>query len=235
MRYFISFFFFSLVLFLNPTLKATTNSGDNINDTEDKIYTNTKEQVGLFEDSNYLFNSINKHQYFSAQFEQTTLYEKKKRLIEGEIRTHRSGIFKISYYEPLNEVMFSDGKDFYRFDPELEQLNIQPLEELLEETPVGLFTLSLKEIKELFIFSECQKNINRFSCLLTSKKEESFIKWIDIGVKNNVFDSFEYLDTFGQTVSLKFKNVSLSTIPNDEFKLNIPEGTDIVSFRDSNK
>ena len=47
--------------------------------------------------------------------------------------------------------------------------------------------------------------------------------------------SFEYLDTFGQTVSLKFKNVSLSTIPNGEFKLNIPEGTDIVSFRNSNK
>ena len=235
MRYFISILSFSLVVFLNPTLKATTNSGENTYDPEGKIYRDTKEQVGLSEDSNYLFNSINKHQYFSAKFEQTTLQEKKKRLIEGEIRAHRSGIFKISYYEPLNEVMFSDGKDFYRFDPELEQLNIQPLEELLKETPVGLFTLSLKEIKELFIFSECRKNLNQFSCLLTSKKEESFIKWIDIGVKNNIFDSFEYLDTFGQTVSLKFKNVSLSTIPNGEFKLNIPEGTDIVSFRNSNK
>ena len=235
MRYFISILFFSLVVFLNPTLKATTNSGENTYDPKGKIYSDTKEQVGLSEDSNYLFNSINKHQYFSAKFEQTTLQEKKKRLIEGEIRAHRSGIFKISYFEPLNEVMFSDGKDFYRFDPELEQLNIQPLEELLKETPVGLFTLSLKEIKELFIFSECRKNLNQFSCLLTSKKEESFIKWIDIGVKNNIFDSFEYLDTFGQTVSLKFKNVSLNKIPNNEFKLNIPEGTDIVSFRNSNK
>ena len=41
-------------------------------------HTDTKEQVGLSEDSNYLFNSINKHQYFSAQFEQTTLQEKKR-------------------------------------------------------------------------------------------------------------------------------------------------------------
>ena len=131
--------------------------------------------------------------------------------------------------------MFSDGKDFYRFDPELEQLNVQPLEELLEETPVGLFTLSLEEIEELFIFSECRKNLNQFSCLLTSKKEESFIEWINIRVKNDVFYYFEYLDTFGQTVSLKFTNVSLSKIPNNEFKLNIPEGTDIVSFRNSDK
>ncbi len=98
-----------------------------------------------------------------------------------------------------------------------------------------MFTLNLKEIKELFIFSECQKNLKQFSCLLTSKNEESFIKWINIEVKNNVFSSFEYLDTFGQTVALKFYNVSLSKIPNYEFKLNIPEGTDIVSFRNSNK
>ena len=234
MRYFISFLF-SLTLFLNPVLKAASNNGDNTNGTEGKIYTDTKEQADLSEDSNYLFNSINKHQYFSASFEQTTLQERKKRLIKGEIRAHRSGIFKISYFEPLNEVMFSDGKDFYRFDPELEQLNVQPLEELLEETPVGLFTLSLEEIKELFIFSECRKDINQFSCLLTSKKEESFIKWIDIGVQNDVFNSFKYLDTFGQTVSLKFNNVSLNKISNNEFKLNIPKGTDIVSFRNGNK
>ena len=234
MRYFISFLF-SLTLFLNPVLKAASNDVDNTNGTEGKIYTDTKEQADLSENSSYLFNSINKHQYFSANFEQTTLQERKKRLIKGEIKAHRSGIFKISYFEPLNEVMFSDGKDFYRFDPELEQLNIQPLEELLEETPVGLFTLNLEEIRKLFVFSECQKNLNQFSCLLTSKKEESFIEWINIGVKNNVFYYFEYLDTFGQTVSLKFTNVSLSKIPNNEFKLNIPEGTDIVSFRNSDK
>ena len=79
-----------------------------------------------------------------------------------------------------------------------------------------------------------QKNLKEFSCLLASKKEESFIKWINIELKNNVFDSFEYLDTFGQTVSLKFYNASLSKVPDYEFKLIIPEGTDIVSFRNSN-
>ncbi len=179
MRYFISFFFL-LSLSLNPALKAAPSDQEQTHKTQGEIYKVKKEQLDLYEDSNDLFNIISKHQYFSADFEQTTSQEKKKRLIKGEIRAHRSGIFKISYKEPLNEVMFSDGKDFYRFDPELEQLNIQPLEELLKETPVGLFTLNLKEIKELFIFSECQKNLKQFSCLLTSKNEESFIKWINI-------------------------------------------------------
>ena len=145
MKYFLSFLIFSSILSLNLTLNAASIS-------------DTKEQESFPENSNYLFNFINDHQYFSANFEQTTLQEKKKRLIKGEIKANREGIFKISYYEPLNEVMFSDGKDFYRFDLELEQLNILPLEDLLKETPVGLFTLDLEEIKELFTFEECQKN-----------------------------------------------------------------------------
>ena len=51
--------------------------------------------------------------------------------------------------------------------------------------------------------------------------------------KNSVFYSLRYLDSFGQIVSLKFKEASLSEIPTEEFKLIIPEGTDIVSFRDN--
>ena len=109
------------------------NGSEQVHIINGETYNDTKDQVSLSEDSNYLFNSINKHQYFSAEFEQITLQEKKERLIEGEIRANRSGMFKISYYEPLNEIMFSDGKDFFRFDPELEQLYIQPLEELVEE------------------------------------------------------------------------------------------------------
>ena len=149
-------------------------------------------------------------------------------LIDGKIIADRSGLFKISYNEPLNEIIVSDGKDLYRLDSELEQINIQPIDELLNETPIGLFTLSLEDIKELFIIENCQKSKTDNSCLLTSRNEESFIKWITIGIKNSFFYSFKYLDTFDQIVSLKFKNVSLSNISSEEFKLIIPEGTDIV-------
>ena len=93
-----------------------------------------------------------------------TIHDKKRRLVRGKIIAHRSGKFKISYYEPLNEVMFSDGEDFYRYDPELEQVNVQPLDELLSETPIGLFTLNLEEIKGLFDVKDCESNLNSYTC-----------------------------------------------------------------------
>ena len=73
MRYFISFLF-SLTLFLNPVLKAASNNVDNTNSTEGKIFTDTKEQAGLSEDSSYLFNSIN-NQVQVSEFTPRNLYE----------------------------------------------------------------------------------------------------------------------------------------------------------------
>jgi len=231
MRYLVSFFLFSSILLLIPGLNASTDSVDTIHSIKDTKNPSLERQVSLTEGPNYLFDSIKTHKFFSANFEQTTIQDKKRRMVTGKIIAHRSGKFKIYYYEPLNEIMFSDGEDFYRYDPELEQVNVQPLDELLNETPIGLFTLNLEEIQELFVVNDCESNMNSYSCRLTSKKEESFIRWINISIKNSVFYSLRYLDSFGQIVSLKFKEASLNGIPTEEFKLIIPEGTDIVSFR----
>ena len=231
MRYLVSFFLFSSILLLIPGLNASTDSVDTIHSIKDTKNPSLERQVSLTEGPNYLFDSIKTHQFFSANFEQTTIQDKKRRMVAGKIIAHRSGKFKIYYYEPLNEIMFSDGEDFYRYDPELEQVNVQPLDELLNETPIGLFTLNLEEIQELFVVNDCESNMNSYSCRLISKKEQSFIRWINISIKNSVFYSLRYLDSFGQIVSLKFKEASLNRIPTEEFKLIIPEGTDIVSFR----
>ena len=233
MRYLVSFFLISSILFLIPSLNASPDRVDSVNNTRETTHPSLESHGGFIEGPNYLFDSIKTHKFFSANFEQTTIQDKKSRLIKGKIIAHRSGKFKISYYEPLNEILFSDGEDFYRYEPELEQVNVQPLDELLSETPIGLFTLNLEEIKELFVVKDCESNLNSYSCRLTSKKEESFIRWINITIKNSVFYSLRYLDSFGQIVSLKFKEASLSEIPTEEFKLIIPEGTDIVSYRDN--
>ena len=237
MRNLPSSFFILTTFFLITPLSGFSDPTEVVHDTKDATYGSgeMEKQVGSLEDPNYLFDSIQAHQFFSANFEQTTVKEKNERIVEGKIIAHRSGIFKISYHEPLNEIMFSDGKDFYRYDPELEQVNVQPLDQLLSETPIGLFTLNADEIKELFSVSECEKTFDKYTCLLTSKNEESFIKWVDISIKNRVFSSLRYLDSFGQKVSLKFKNTSIVKIPSEEFKLVIPEGTDIVSYENTIK
>ena len=72
---------------------------------------------------NYLSNLSS----FSASFSQKTYADQIERVVQGEIRANRKGMFKLTYNEPLNEVLLSDAINFYRYDPELEQLEIRPV------------------------------------------------------------------------------------------------------------
>ena len=140
MRNLPSSFFILATFFLTTSLSGFSDRTEVVHDTKDATYGSgeMEKQVGSLEDPNYLFDSIQAHQFFSANFEQTTVKEKNERIVEGKIIAHRSGIFKISYHEPLNEIMFSDGKDFYRYDPELEQVNVQPLDQLLSDYSLSM-------------------------------------------------------------------------------------------------
>ena len=79
--------------------------------------------AGDINESNFL-EFLSEKQYFSANFIQTTFKDDKERKILGDIKANRRGVFKITYQEPLNEIISSNGYQFYRLDLEIEQLDI---------------------------------------------------------------------------------------------------------------
>ena len=47
-------------------------------------------------------------------------------------------MFRLVYEEPLNELLISDGINLYRYDKDLEQVQIQSLKELPKEIEMGI-------------------------------------------------------------------------------------------------
>jgi outer membrane lipoprotein carrier protein len=137
-------------------------------------------------------------------------------------------MFKLTYEEPMNEVIVSDGFNLHRFDPELEQLDIQALENLLDETPMGLFSSNSDALKKLFSVSSCVKSSEFLRCQLEAKSEESYLKTIVVQISNDLITGIRYVDAFDQNVLLKFSEISNKTILDNEFHFIIPEGIDIV-------
>ena len=68
MRYLVSFFLISSILFLIPILNASPDEVDTVNNTSDTTNPSLESQVRLIEGPNYLFNSIRTHKFFSAYF-----------------------------------------------------------------------------------------------------------------------------------------------------------------------
>tara|TARA_B100000482_G_scaffold8856_1_gene6665 strand:- start:1555 stop:2166 length:612 start_codon:yes stop_codon:yes gene_type:complete len=178
--------------------------------------------------SNFL-DFLSKKNYFSADFVQTTLKEKKERKIQGEIIANRRGMFKVTYRYPLNEIISSNGFQLYRLDLEIEQLDIRDIDATFSESPIGIFSSDKEELKEIFTVSECLSDQDVVTCILEPKSDKSFFKRASIKLIEEELSSLIYIDSFEQKVTLDFSLVNWDRILDQAFMLEIPEGIDVVN------
>lgn len=178
--------------------------------------------------SNFL-DFLSEKNYFSADFIQTTFKDDKERKILGDIKANRRGMFKITYQEPLNEIISSNGYQLYRLDLEIEQLDITEIDATFSESPIGIFSSNKEELEDIFIVKECLTDQEIVTCVLEPKSDESFLERVSFKLIKDELSSLIYIDSFGQKVTLDFTSVSWDKISDKDFIVEIPEGIDVVN------
>ena len=178
--------------------------------------------------SNFL-DFLSEKNYFSADFIQTTFKDDKERKILGDIKANRRGMFKITYQEPLNEIISSNGYQLYRLDLEIEQLDITEIDATFSESPIGIFSSNKEELEDIFIVKECLTDQEIVTCVLEPKSDESFLERVSFKLIKDELSSLIYIDSFGQKVVLDFTLVSGGKISDKAFMIEIPEGIDVVN------
>jgi len=184
--------------------------------------------AAVINESNFL-EFLSKKNYFSANFVQTTLKDNKERKIQGEIIANRRGMFKVTYRDPLNEIISSNGFHLYRLDLEIEQLDITEIDATFSESPIGIFSSNKEELEDVFTVNECLVDQEVVTCVLEPKSDESFLKRASIKLIEEELSSLIYIDSFEQKVTLDFALVSWKRISDKDFMLEIPEGIDVVN------
>jgi outer membrane lipoprotein carrier protein len=184
--------------------------------------------AGDINESNFL-EFLSKKNFITAEFVQTTFNDGQERKIKGEIKANRRGMFKVVYQEPLNEIISSNGRQLFRLDREIEQLDISEIDATFSESPIGIFSSNREELEDIFSVKECLNDQEVVTCVLEPKAEGSFLKLASIELNNNELSSLVYFDTFEQKVILDFSFVSWDKILDNAFILEIPEGIDVVN------
>ena len=184
--------------------------------------------AGDINESNFL-EFLSKKNFITAEFIQTTFNNGQERKIKGEIKANRRGMFKVVYQEPLNEIISSNGRQLFRLDREIEQLDISEIDATFSESPIGIFSSNREELEDIFSVKECLNDQEVVTCVLEPKTEGSFLKLASIELNNKELSSLVYFDTFEQKVILDFSFVSWDKILDNAFILEIPEGIDVVN------
>ena len=175
-----------------------------------------------------LFQFFADKNFLETSFTQTTSVDFKDRQIRGKLNATRSGNFKIEYFEPMKEIISADHNFLYKLDIELEQLDIVPREKYFKDTPINIFITELGDLDDTYLVESCINENNSVICTITPKDLDSFVDKLFLKFTANELAELSYLDSFGQSVTLEFDEISWKKFDEAKLFIETPEGIDVV-------
>ena len=175
-----------------------------------------------------LFKFFEDKYYLQTNFTQTTSANSKDRQITGKIYATRSGNFKIEYLDPIKEIISADDSFLYKLDIELEQLDIVPREQYFKDTPINIFITEIENLSELYGVESCLNDGEFVICSIKIKDKDSFVEKLILKFYLDELTELSYLDSFGQSVSLKFDQMSWEKFNEEKLFIQPPKGIDVV-------
>jgi outer membrane lipoprotein carrier protein len=133
--------------------------------------------------------------------------------------------------EPTAQTIVSNGSHLWLYDPDLEQVIIEPYTNNPEANPISLLLGDPKQLSENFKLLQ-QNNLagSTLQFLLEPVKLNSLYTGITLEFKNGILFAISFADNLGQTTTLVLTEFTLNPVFKDNFfTFEIPLGVDIVN------
>ena len=167
----------------------------------------------------------------SATFSQMTLSSNGSSLQEttGQVTLQRPGMFRWHTDAPLEQVLVSNGKKIWLYDPDLEQVTIQALDQRLTHTPALLLSGDVSTLSENFSIS-WQEGSTVDDFVLSPKASDTMFETLRLSFRDGVINDMQLNDPIGQRTNILFQGVKLNEpVDAGQFNFTIPEGVDVIS------
>jgi chaperone LolA len=166
-----------------------------------------------------------------ANFTQELLDKNGKRiqLVSGMMQFERPGKFRWEYQKPYEQIIVGDGKKFWLYDVDLNQVTVKKLDAVLGSSPAALLSGS-NEIDHGFNLTDIgMKDDLDWLQAVPKTAETTFTKILMAFNAKSELVVMELHDTFGHRTVLRFSelknNPSLSA---QQFKFVPPQGADVL-------
>jgi outer membrane lipoprotein carrier protein len=173
---------------------------------------------------------LNQAQTITARFSQLTLDGSGTQLQEtaGQLALKRPGLFRWHTDEPMEQLLVSNGEKVWLYDPDLEQVTIQTLDQRLTHTPALLLSGDVSKISENFEISH-KEGGNVIDFILKPKSKDSLFDSLRLSFRDSVLNDMQLIDSIGQRTNILFLNVKMNEALDDkQFSFDIPAGADVI-------
>jgi len=166
-----------------------------------------------------------------GDFVQTT-YDKKgeeQETSSGNFMLMRPGKFYWKTLEPMQQLLVSNNKTIWLYDPDLETVNERAFTDDLRETPALLLSSDIAQLRKSFTVTRDEKDTSVEKYTLTPKVTEGMFQHLTLVFKANQLIEFAIQDSLGQLTRCVLTNVQRNkTLPEEKFFFIPPEGVEIL-------
>ena len=150
----------------------------------------------------------------------------KLQLLNGNLSLKKPNQLRWNVLAPMPQLIVSDGKLVWLYDPDLEQVVIQSFSDDFMANPISILLGDLDQLNRDFTVSLISDD--RFS--LKPKQKNSLFVAIQLRFVDSVLSHIEYQDNFGQNTQLTLSQVKLNPqLAKNTFVFDIPQAVDIIN------
>lgn len=166
-----------------------------------------------------------------GDFVQTT-YDKQgaeQESSKGNFMLMRPGKFYWQTNEPMQQLLVSNNKTIWLYDPDLETVNERAFTDDLRETPALLLSADIEQLRKSFTVTRDLKETSAEKYTLTPKVTEGMFQHLTLVFKAGQLSEFAIQDSLGQLTRCVLTNVQRNkTLPEEKFFFIPPEGVEIL-------
>lgn len=166
----------------------------------------------------------------SGRFSQLTLDGSGTQLQEasGEMALKRPGLLRWHTDAPMEQLLVSNGRKVWLYDPDLEQVTIQALDQRMTHTPALLLSGDVSKIRENFSISH-QEGGSVVDFILKPKARDTLFDTLRLSFRDGVINDMQLIDSIGQRTNILFLGVKLNQPLDDAlFDFQAPPGADVI-------
>ena len=147
-------------------------------------------------------------------------------LLNGNLSLKKTNQLRWNVLDPMPQLIVSDGKLVWLYDPDLEQVVIQSFSDDFMANPISILLGDLDQLNR--DFTVLLISDDRFS--LKPKQKNSLFVAIQLRFVDSVLSHIEYQDNFGQNTQLTLSQVKLNPqLAKNTFVFDIPQAVDIIN------
>jgi outer membrane lipoprotein carrier protein len=150
---------------------------------------------------------------------------------KGTFVFERPGRFRWQVTEPYRQLILTDGKDLYQYDPDLSQVTVRSVGHSLGDSPAAVL-FGNGQFDDLFTLSTFPDQDGLAWLRAVPKQPDSGLRQIDMGLRDGLPVKLRLKDGFGQITQVDITSLAPKTsLPADTFTFKLPPETDLVRLK----